>query len=237
MLIRAITFDLDNTLWDVEAPLRRAEAAQRVWLDTHRPKVTQLVDSATVAEIRHVLFSERPEIRHNVTALRREFIRRIQLHAGYSEDDAQEGIDGAFGEFLLARQEVELYSDVVETLRTLAKDYVLGALTNGNADVYKTAAGEFMDFAFLAEDVGASKPAPALFEAAMVQTKLPPEQILHVGDNPEHDIDGALAAGFHTAWINPKNESWSRSGAPHLNLRHVSELPAAIKSLSNSDTD
>lgn len=237
MLIRAITFDLDNTLWDVEAPLRRAEAAQRAWLDTHRPKVFQRLDSTTVVTLRKTLLAERPEIRHNVTALRREFIRRIQLHAGYSEDDAQGGTDGAFREFLLARQQVELYTDVVATLRTLAKDYVLGALTNGNADVYKTAAGEFMDFAFLAEEVGASKPAPALFEAAIAQTKLRPEQILHVGDNPEHDIDGALAAGFHAAWINPANESWSRSGEPHLNLRHVSELPDAIQRLSRSDSD
>ena len=235
MAIRAITFDLDNTLWDVEAPLLRAEAAQRAWFEAHRPNVIELLIPTVMNEIRKELVTECADIHHSVTAMRREFIHRVQLRAGYSEADSQVGTDGAFSEFLAVRQQVELFEDVADTLRTLAASYTLGALTNGNADVFKTEAGEFMDFAFLAEEVGAGKPDPALFEAAIAKTSLQASQILHVGDSPDHDIDGAHAVGLRTAWINPDNKAWAKGKAPLLTLRHVRELPEAI-ALINGDS-
>ena len=37
-MIEVITFDLDDTLWDVRPALIKAEAAQNLWLETHYPK-------------------------------------------------------------------------------------------------------------------------------------------------------------------------------------------------------
>ena len=58
-------------------------------------------------------------------------------------------------------------------LELLAQRYTLGALTNGNADIYKTDAAQYFDFAFSAEDMGASKPHPAMFQAALKKPALP----------------------------------------------------------------
>ncbi len=50
-------------------------------------------------------------------------------------------------------------------------------------------------------EVGASKPAPAPFHAAATAFKLRPGQILHVGDSPEMDVEGARAVGFRAVQI------------------------------------
>jgi phosphoglycolate phosphatase-like HAD superfamily hydrolase len=38
--VRAIAFDLDNTLWAVEPVLLRAEARVYAWLEQHCPRIT-----------------------------------------------------------------------------------------------------------------------------------------------------------------------------------------------------
>lgn len=48
---------------------------------------------------------------------------------------------------------------------------------------------------------GCAKPARAMFESAARQFSLPPDEMLHVGDNWEADVQGARAAGFHSIQI------------------------------------
>ncbi len=48
-------------------------------------------------------------------------------------------------------------------------------------------------------EVGSAKPAPGLFVEAARRLGLPPADILHVGDRPELDLDGARAGGFGAA--------------------------------------
>ena len=48
--IRVITFDLDNTLWDVEPALIRAEEAQQSWLLEHRPGAVEAFDHDALFE-------------------------------------------------------------------------------------------------------------------------------------------------------------------------------------------
>jgi putative hydrolase of the HAD superfamily len=102
--------------------------------------------------------------------------------------------------------------------------------------VYKTDAGEYFDFAFLAEDIGASKPAPDMFRAALSTTGVDASEILHVGDNPEHDVIGALQVGMHAIWLNADGTSWpsvhsSEGYAPHATIKAIGELPAAVTQL------
>ena len=230
MAIKVITFDLDNTRWDVTPALLGAEKAQREWLEEYRPDVIAQLQPEIVADIRRQLLADEPELRHNVTRIRREFLRRLQLKAGYGETVSAEGADQAFSVFLKVRQQVELYDGVESMLAELATRFTLGSLTNGNADVHKTPAGQHMSFAFLAEDVGGSKPHPALFEAALEETGAAPGEILHVGDNPEHDIMGAIRAGFRTVWINVEGDPYPLEDSPDMTLRHVMELPDALDS-------
>ncbi|EED31594.1 HAD-superfamily hydrolase [gamma proteobacterium NOR5-3] len=236
MAIKVVTFDLDNTLWDVEPALLRAEEAQRQWLLTHRPGAMGNISHDELWDLKKRVWKAHPELAHNVTAMRQLFLRELQLAAGYNEQDSTVGAQHAFEVFLAERQNVELYSEALGVLEALAGRFRLGALTNGNADVYKTDAGEYFDFAFLAEDIGASKPAPDMFQAALNTTGVNAHEVLHVGDNPEHDILGALQVGMHAIWLNADGAPWSSTNsdtgyAPHGTITAISELPGAVAEL------
>lgn len=231
MTIRVVTFDLDNTLWDVEPALLRAEAAQRQWLERHRPGSLAGIDEAELLARKRELVTREPRLLHHVSALRRQLLYDLQRDAGYDEDRSRRGADAAFDAFLAERQRVELYEEVLEVIGTLAGNYRIGALTNGNADIYRTDAGDYFDFAFLAEDCGAGKPAPALFEAALARAGVAAEAIVHVGDSPGHDVGGAKAMGMRAVWLNRTGDGWPGGPRPDAEVRHLRELPAAIAAL------
>jgi 2-haloacid dehalogenase/putative hydrolase of the HAD superfamily len=52
------------------------------------------------------------------------------------------------------------------------------------------------------EDVGAYKPARAMFSRALTALGLAAHEVLHVGDSLSADVAGAHAAGIRTVWVN-----------------------------------
>jgi putative hydrolase of the HAD superfamily len=230
-VIRVVTFDLDNTLWDVEPALLRAEASQQAWLARHRPGAAEHLDHDALFEFKKSVWKRHPELAHNVTAMRIQTLFELQVNAGYDEETAREGARLAFDAFLAERHKVELYEEALAVLEQLARNYILGALTNGNADIYKTDAAEYFDFAFLAEEIGASKPHPDMFEAALAHAGVAARQVVHVGDDPEHDIRGAREAGMHTVWMNGRGRSWPGGEPADREIGSLRELPAALASI------
>jgi HAD superfamily hydrolase (TIGR01509 family) len=156
----------------------------------------------------------------------------LQIAAGYPEPEARSGAQQAFDVFLQERQKVVLYKEALGVLEQLAQRYTLGALTNGNADIYKTDAAEYFDFAFLAQDIGAHKPHPDMFQAAIEQSGVTADQIIHVGDDPEHDIRGARDIGMHTVWVNTKAKDWPGGERADREVDNLEQLPEAIRSIS-----
>tara|TARA_R110000823_G_scaffold119998_8_gene244353 strand:+ start:20717 stop:21445 length:729 start_codon:yes stop_codon:yes gene_type:complete len=231
-VIEVVTFDLDNTLWDVEPALLRAEEAQQDWLLQHRPAAVELLDHDALFEFKKSVWRRHPQLAHNVTQMRIQTLFELQLNAGYSEREAESGAREAFAVFLHERHKVELYEEALEILQVLARDYTLGALTNGNADIYKTDAAEYFDFAFLAEEIGASKPHPDMFHAALKRAGVAAASIVHVGDDPEHDIRGAREVGMHTVWINIRRKTWPGGEQADREIANLKELPDAIQHIS-----
>jgi HAD superfamily hydrolase (TIGR02253 family) len=58
---------------------------------------------------------------------------------------------------------------------------------------------EFFDVVIALEDTGQLKPSRLPFRQAIEKLALKPSEILFVGDNPEKDIKGAKTVGMHTA--------------------------------------
>jgi HAD superfamily hydrolase (TIGR01509 family) len=234
MAISVITFDLDNTLWDVEPVLLRAEDAQQRWLLEHRPGAIEGFDATALFEFKKSVWKRHPHLLHHVSHMRIQTLYELQIAAGYSEAEAQAGAQQAFDIFLAERRKVILYEEALEVLKQLALRYTLGALTNGNADIYKTDAAEYFDFAFLAEDVGFSKPHPQMFQAVFDSVGVLPADVVHVGDDPEHDIRGAREAGMRTVWMNPRGEPWPGGEPADREIVSLEQLPHAIATLDNS---
>jgi FMN hydrolase / 5-amino-6-(5-phospho-D-ribitylamino)uracil phosphatase len=229
--IKVITFDLDNTLWDVDPALLRAEEAQRQWLLANRPGSIEDYDHDALWEFKKSVWQRHPQFLHNVSAMRRQMLLELQLAAGFNREQSEQGAELAFGVFLEERHRVVLYEEALGVLQSLSRSYTLGALTNGNADIYKTDAGEYFDFAFLAEEVGVSKPAPDMFHAALEQSGVTAGQIVHVGDNPGHDISGAQNVGMYTVWMNSQGQDWPGGDRADREIDNLLQLPDAIASI------
>ena len=234
MAISVVTFDLDNTLWDVEPAIIRAEEAQQQWLRQHRPGATETFDDDALFEFKKSVWKRHPQLTHHVSQMRTQMLYELQTAAGYSKEDARSGADQAFAVFLRERHAVELYEQALVVLEQLSQDYTLGALTNGNADIYKTDAAEYFDFAFLAEDIGVSKPHPDMFTVALEKAGVTAGEVVHVGDDPKHDIQGAREVGMYTVWMNARGKPWPGGAPADREISNLEQLPLAIDSIAKS---
>lgn len=92
----------------------------------------------------------------------------------------------------------------ISTLETLAaRDVHVGCVSDIDNREARTVLSEFdvrdlFDSVTTSEDVGRTKPDPALFEAALEAASVPAERSLMVGDRPGHDVVGAANAGLWT---------------------------------------
>jgi putative hydrolase of the HAD superfamily len=93
-------------------------------------------------------------------------------------------------------------------LERLAADFVLVAVTNGNANLETIGIRHLFHDVVAAAETGFAKPARPIFDKAVARTGCMPAEILHVGDHPHSDVNGAREAGLRTAWINRTDEGW-----------------------------
>jgi FMN hydrolase / 5-amino-6-(5-phospho-D-ribitylamino)uracil phosphatase len=202
MNIRALTFDLDDTLWDNRPVLMAAEQSLYDWLGNHYPRINLHYSLEDMRMLRQHLLQQDPQLRHDVTALRKTSLQIAAEAAGY--DDSL--VETAFSVFLEARQRVTPYSDVAPALQRLRKaGYCLGSLTNGNADVQRTELGHLFDFSLTAASVGRAKPHPRMFEAACRHAHVTATELAHIGDEPGTDLAGAQNAGVTAIWMNRRD--------------------------------
>lgn len=221
-MIRLITIDLDDTLWDCEPVILRAEQAVYDWLAVHCPRITSRYTVSQMRERRLAMRNEDPQLTYDFSALRRASIAWHAQEAGYR---GEEIVEQALEVFLAARNRVELYEDVRPALVALRRHYVLGALTNGNADVGRIGLADLFHFALSPPAVGAAKPDPAMFVAACERADVPPHAAVHVGDSPEQDMDGARATGMRCVWMNRHGLDWTHnSAAPDAQIGALHEL-------------
>lgn len=231
MAIKVITFDLDNTLWDVDPVISRAEQAQYEWLRQHRPLASNKLSLEQMREYKNEFHRENPHLDHQISKLRTTALAAMLMSVGYKQAEAESGAQQAFAKFMSLRHQVTFYERALETLELLSSKFTLGALTNGNADVSKMDAGDYFDFSYSAEQVNASKPHPAMFKAALETCDIRADEAIHVGDNPEHDIIGAQQVGMYTIWVNASHSKWPGGTPPHGEISHVEELPEAIEAI------
>ncbi len=228
MSITLVTFDLDNTLWDVDTVIRNAETAMRSWLRDHVPEVVQLYDDGAVANIRTAVLADMPQLRHDLSRFRLEVVKRSIISIGHSERDAAALAEQAFDVFYEGRHQVRYFDHALDVLEDLAARYTLAALTNGNADFRRLGLDRFFSFGYCAADVGASKPAPNIFRAALTHALVEPHQAVHVGDHPVDDIRGASDVGMHTVLVNLDGREQTLEAQPTASIRSLADLPGEI---------
>ena len=224
--LRALTFDLDDTLWDNRPVLMAAEQSLYDWLGRHYPRINQHYSLEDMWSLRQELLKRNPDLRHDVTALRKDSLYVMAQTCGY--DDRL--VEPAFDIFLEARHRVTLYSDVEPALRTLrAAGYCLGTLTNGNADVQRLGLGHLFDFSLTAASVGKAKPHPRMFEEACRRAQVTAAELAHIGDEAGTDLAGAQNAGVTVIWMNRQGLTAEPGVAHHAEIRDMTQLLALLE--------
>ncbi|RYY49084.1 MAG: HAD family hydrolase [Comamonadaceae bacterium] len=219
--IKAISLDLDDTLWPIWPTIERAEKVLHDWLSDHAPMAAALFSSpAALRDIRTYMGTSRPDLKNDMSALRRESIRLALYRAG--EDPLL--AEAAFDAFFAERQNVTLYDDALPALEFLAARYPLVSLSNGNADIERVGIGRFFRAAITAREFGVGKPDPRIFHAAAGAAEVQPEEILHIGDDATLDALGALNCGMQAAWLNRSDALWPHEMEPQVTVTTLTEL-------------
>lgn len=226
--IRAVTIDLDDTLWPIWPTIERAEAALQAWLLAHAPATGALcAERDALRELRGRMHQLRPDLAHDMSAMRLEAIRLVLVQAGDDPALAQP----AFEVFFAERQRVDFFEDALPALEFLSRRYPVVALSNGNADVHRVGIGRHFHAAISARAFGVGKPDPRIFEAAAQAAGVAPREVLHIGDDAHLDGVGALDAGMQVAWVNRAGQPWAHAPrAPHATVDDLQALCRLLQS-------
>jgi HAD superfamily hydrolase (TIGR01549 family) len=209
-MVRAVLFDLDDTLFDHRRCARAALLGVR---ETHLcfercdPGDIEAAHARILEELHlEVLAGER-----DLDAARVERFKRLYAWAGL---DADAGLASRAARtyrerYLQARTEVRGAAALLASVRERARVIVV---TNNLLDEQREKLREcglaaHVDALVVSEEAGVSKPDARIFEIALRRAQVSAAEAVMVGDSWMNDVEGARAAGIRAIWF-------SRGGAP-----------------------
>lgn len=196
--VTALSFDLDDTLWDFRKAVRWAELALYTWLLEQAPGTASVLFGASdLQAYRQKAQRDHPELSSQLHLVRLESIRKVLRTAGENVSLAEQ----AYEAFFCARQQTVPFDDVIPSLEWLSARFPLVAVTNGNSDLKASSLRRFFVDVLTAGGVGLAKPDPRIFYAAAEAACVPFAQVLHVGDDFHLDYIGARTAGLQATLL------------------------------------
>jgi len=225
--IQAITFDLDDTLYDNRPVIRYLDQQATLWLHTHHP-VSATKPTEWWKALKVKLAQENPWLPHDVSLWRFENIRQGLMSLGYDAIAAEQAATDAMQEVHRLRNLIDVPDVTHRVLSELASKVPLIAITNGNVNPQKIGLDKYFQLILRAGPDGHAKPYPDMFVSARKFLNLPAKSILHVGDHPVKDVMGAKKNGFQACWYNDLGETLLATKKikvlPDLEINHIEQL-------------
>lgn len=219
--VRAITLDLDDTLWPFAPIGARIERTLHEWMERHSPRTAARFPVAEMRVLRERVVAEHPQHAHDLSLLRRLTIERALRDSGGDVALAE----AAYAIFFAERNRVDFYPDALPALQRIAARVPVAALSNGNADLAAVGIDQHFRFQLGAREHGAAKPDASIFHAACARLGEDPVHVLHVGDDITMDVVGAARAGLRACWINRDNLAWPHADVgPDLHFASLTAL-------------
>lgn len=197
-VIKAVLFDLDDTLWPIVPVIDRAENLLQEWLAHHAPGVATQHTIESMRARRKALMATDPAYQLDLRALRHAVL--IEAFTRSGENVAK--VEQAMAVFSKARNEVIPFDDVLPTLHSLQGRVTLGSISNGVADLHAIGIAHLFRVSVAAHRFGRAKPEAAIFHAACDALEVAPHEAVYVGDDPLLDVKGAQDAGLRGIWMN-----------------------------------
>lgn len=223
---KAISFDLDDTLYNNGPVIEQAELAMQQKLLQLAPQLG-LISPEFWWQKRKELAQLNPEVRHDVSRWRLLSLEQGLMELGIGRCEAGEIAELAFSAFYTARSNLTVPDSSHQLLKALAERYPLVAITNGNADLQLLGIAQYFQLLYRAGPGGRMKPFPDMFHKACQQLAIQPNELLHIGDNSKADVRGALNAGCQAVWL--KHEAHFQTAVlPHLQIDSLEQLQALL---------
>ena len=197
--IKAILFDLDDTLWPTATVIAYAEQTLHAWLSQHAPLVAAL-SIEQLRQKRQALVAANPYFKIDLWALRQQLLHEVFAEVGEVDSDGSRARQ-AMQVFARARSEVQMFDDVKPALAALEKQWHLGSISNGFANLQQIGIAQHFKVSLAAHEFGCAKPDPSIFLAACQALQVAPEETLFVGDDLLLDVQGAQQAGLQAIWL------------------------------------
>jgi len=205
--VRAISFDLDDTLYDNRPVIEHAEQ----WMVAHmrdRYLETAMYDRSWWHRLKLELQRQQPALVDDVSLCRRVLLQRGLMDGGMNEAMARQEAESVFAQFLEVRSQIAVPDTTRRILSALAQKYPLVVITNGNVLLERLGLEGQFQHVLKAGGGFRMKPAPDLFTDMARRLQLAPQQILHVGDDVTTDVAGAVRNGYRSAWLNDVGQDW-----------------------------
>jgi len=213
MTIRAVIFDLDDTLTDDDTSFRESVvgtanevARQRAGVSASELVEAYWRESAAVWTAFDIeMRAGRAPQTDTGDRLRHESWRRALLACGVAEEGL---VRRAVIEYARWRNRtLQLAPGAEQVLDALRPALRTAIITNGPTEMQRAKLRQFdlegrVDYSVIAEEFGVGKPNPAIFLHVADALEVTPGKCIMVGDYLDHDVAGAHAAGMRAVWVN-----------------------------------
>ncbi|PKG38197.1 HAD-IA family hydrolase [Psychromonas sp. Urea-02u-13] len=198
---KAISFDLDDTLYDNHPVIKKAEDDFLIYLNKTYPELSEL-DTRQWGLYKNHLIREFPALANDVSLWRVKILERVMTIFGIAEYKAIEYAQIAFTEFLRLRSDFTVPAESLVLLEKLSQKYPVIAITNGNVDEKQIGLHDKFQFILKAGGDFNAKPQPDLFIEAAKRLNIEVSDILHIGDHLVSDVFGAQNSNAQAVWLN-----------------------------------
>lgn len=202
-MIRAVLFDLDDTLVDHHYASRAALAGVRErFVALQSRELDELVQ-----ENQRILDSMHHEValgRRDVADARIERYRRLFAFVGHPATRAAAAAELHRRTYHANRRCVEGALELVTHLKARLRIAVVTNNTVAEQEEKLATFGfaPFVDALVTSEEIGAAKPDPRIFRIALERVSCEAHEAVMIGDAWTHDVIGATSAGIRALWLN-----------------------------------
>lgn len=223
---KAISFDLDDTLYENHPIIKKAEKDFLIYLNETYTELKEL-DTRRWNLYKTLIIKENPNLQHDVSKWRREVLNRVMVVYGITPVNAIKYAEVALKKFIELRSDFVVPEESIKLLKQLALHYPVVAITNGNVDTKQIGLDDKFKFILKAGNGFNCKPSIALFEQAALQLNIQVKDILHVGDHLISDVYGAQNNNAQAVWFNPTGQALT--AAKLLPMVEMSDLNDLLK--------